>query len=546
VLSATDAEGNAVTYAVGNASNGTLGAVTGNKVTFTPTAAGAASFTFTATDGTGTGAPATVTVNALASAKSCLEMRRAGVVASGVYKVDADGDGDEPTLDVYCDQVYDGGGWLRLVNHDIAAGGYFPSKVAAESSNEGDPTSPLHSILGHLEGFRTNGGFEFRLGWPAKHALRNIWMQTSNPLAGSVEGYRGVRTDTRSVYWGGLEKSQSALTLLDGSVFVTDFWYAVGEISAYGKGLPAAPGVSDDGSVRAVQLWVRPVPTCGDGFVDDLETCDDGNMKDGDGCNASCQVEATAFHSCREILAGGQSKGDGTYIIKPTDSSADTLAVYCDMTRDGGGWTMIGKASAGNYTHLTQDEYVALIMNANDHVTPTTLLDPTYPPYRTMAFLNRPTTNALGASSGHTVRIDYESETVPGATGIFFQKRLNVPNDWDLWGAIRDARLWNNDGTVTGDHVANFGTDFITGYSYDPVTEAVSNIGGGVLGCWPTSPGLTTYALNDGTNFEPCRHGGLIGDGFHSGNAWLFTANASDGRFRNDKSSRQRSRIWLR
>jgi len=36
------------------------------------------------------------------------------------------------------------------------------------------------------------------------------------------------------------------------------------------------------------------VPTCGDGFVDAPETCDDGNTASGDGCDATCQVEATA------------------------------------------------------------------------------------------------------------------------------------------------------------------------------------------------------------------------------------------------------------
>ncbi len=30
---------------------------------------------------------------------------------------------------------------------------------------------------------------------------------------------------------------------------------------------------------------------CGDGVVTPDEACDDGNYKNGDGCNAACQVE---------------------------------------------------------------------------------------------------------------------------------------------------------------------------------------------------------------------------------------------------------------
>jgi cysteine-rich repeat protein len=36
------------------------------------------------------------------------------------------------------------------------------------------------------------------------------------------------------------------------------------------------------------------IPTCGDGFIDAPETCDDGNATSGDGCSATCQIEAVS------------------------------------------------------------------------------------------------------------------------------------------------------------------------------------------------------------------------------------------------------------
>ncbi len=37
---------------------------------------------------------------------------------------------------------------------------------------------------------------------------------------------------------------------------------------------------------------VRPCPACGNEIIDPPETCDDGDQLDGDGCSASCQIEA--------------------------------------------------------------------------------------------------------------------------------------------------------------------------------------------------------------------------------------------------------------
>ncbi len=93
-------------------------------------------------------------------------------------------------------------------------------------------------------------------------------------------------------------------------------------------------GVNDDGYDGCSADCSALGPHCGDGVLDArFEECDDENS---DACLSSCKV-ATSCLKLHESDAGIPS---GIQTIFPM-SPAEPVAVYCDMTSDGGGYTFL-------------------------------------------------------------------------------------------------------------------------------------------------------------------------------------------------------------
>ena len=156
-------------------------------------------------------------------------------------------------------KVENGATWARVFYHNCVNGSeLFTSEAEALSTN----SRYKFSVLSDLENYRnSNGEFEFLLQYPNDTNQYNRWIQKDNPAKVTVAngtgnetaaGYKAVHVDWTGNYWGGLTKSTSTATFINGSVGHGNWFYAIGAYRKHVLGIPTY-----DSTASVAELWSR-------------------------------------------------------------------------------------------------------------------------------------------------------------------------------------------------------------------------------------------------------------------------------------------------
>jgi hypothetical protein len=320
--------------------------------------------------------------------ETCLSIHQAyPYMPDGTYLIQPD-----PTLEamsVFCDMTTDDGGWALLISLDksTTSGSYdevadWPDTFETQSGVEPSTTGLFKGDLSVFTEIREQVSCAIESGtevcktvWGTDkdmEAIRTMYGLTSR-MALSPRGapptcrttYEGTSDDVTGCVNPTTTGSTQSSTVVGWQLDVhhdRGCWYGRGDYNSGALGSSLCNNTAEPNGTQWAKTWFRGctdanaddicddrlpadddadgVPNSQDAFPDDpYEWADDDS--DGYGDNADPDpTTTTVFETCLSIQQAYPYYEDGVYSIQP-DPTLDPMSVYCDMTTDDGGWTLL-------------------------------------------------------------------------------------------------------------------------------------------------------------------------------------------------------------